>query len=150
MDLFVYPKGPRIRDRLAHGEVNWPAQDTLPEDIDALVQTVKTALVTVMLSKISHTSSNTFGIITLDYQSRFHPLVNLRKAVNNGKRSLDYLLALEIITDDTRHAISTWDTKWDLATFHTLWRPASHVKLAISTMEPLVNGVTMIAKKVNK
>ena len=79
LDLLNYPDGPRIRDKLSHGEVDI---DNFPENLAKEIIVACGALLTL------NSNSRLPVFLMNEYKSKFHPVSLLRQAIIESSQSL--------------------------------------------------------------
>ncbi|GAU92733.1 hypothetical protein RvY_04778-2 [Ramazzottius varieornatus] len=96
LDLLIYPKGPRIRHRISHGEVD---EQHCPI---YLINAVIVAVIGVLAKVSSHEQSSSLDRIIQHYEPQFHPVDELRRKYQSFLSSLRTLEAWPTIAGYSR------------------------------------------------
>ena len=105
LDLLIYPEGPRIRDKLSHGEVNI---DNFPKNLAKEIIFVCGALLTV-------NSNSKLPVFSMDeYKSKFHPVSLLKRAIIESSQFLTKWPSLPRPSMDEIGCIREWNEEQSL------------------------------------
>jgi len=106
-DLLTFPEGPRIRDKLSHGEVFF-SLDSNERDSNIIMKTVAQHLLTVLVNILSkanrksiidicHSADSSYTVQTYrDYKSVFHPTTLLINSLIDNLNQINKISLLKI------------------------------------------------------
>ena len=105
LDLLNYPEGPRIRDKLSHGEVDI---DNFPKNLAKEIIVACGALLTL------NSNSRLPVFLMNEYKSKFHPVSLLRQAIIESSHSLTKWPSMPRPAMDEIGHVCDWDEEQTL------------------------------------
>jgi hypothetical protein len=165
MDLLCYAHGPRCRDRIAHGELDWYSANrtNAKKLLNALLQ----AILLVAIALKDPLRAQTLSIYTMKessvytiYTSVYHPLALFRRDLllcfDQTIALLQLMLSKSILVHASTQTHACLEkhvaTRDQLAQclLITLWRPAVHVRLASGILSQIIQDIHCMVQQVSK